>query len=154
MKKESQQGTRDKALELQKQNGVSAELCGPWFHGTSRKRMVLTNKGPKVTSFTRSREGGIPWGSYIVEVYVVEPLDEPHFADCGAGDSEGKDPDDPNRGLPMWWLKVRTSEIDKLMVVGTVHKDDIASDKSRPSITGIDYDALKKRLIELQADAE
>lgn len=154
MKKESQHGTREQALALQKEMGVSQDLCGPWFHGTRRNLRALTNKGPKVTWFTRSRGGGIPWGPYIVEAYVVEPLDEVHFDDCGAGDFEGKDPDDPTRGLPKWWLKVRVSEIDKLMVVGTVPKDGIASDPDRPAITGIDYVELKRRLAELDSIEE
>lgn len=142
-------GSRQEALALQQQNGVPEEQRGPWFHGTRRRLAEFTNKSNKVTWFTRSRGGGIPWGPYVIEAYVVRLLDEPHFADCGAGDDEGKHADDPSRGLPMWWLKVNTAEIDKIMVVDTVEMSAIGTDSTRPCMTDEDYIELLQALSKL-----
>ena len=142
----SLRGTREQALQLQQDNAVPKDQCGPWFHGTRRPLLEFTNKQNRVTWFTRSRGGGIPWGSYAVEAYVVQPLDDPHFDDCQAGDDEGKYPEDPSRGLPKWWLKVNTAEISKIMVVEAVDIAQIKTDPTRPGMNDEDYIRLREAL--------
>src|SRR4051812_9539547 len=124
----SQHGTREQAKALQEQNGVPSEQAGAWFHGAQRQISEFTNKRHRVTWFTRSARGGIAWGPTVTEVWIIQSLDDPHFADCGAGDPDGKDPEHPDRGLPNWWLKVMTSEIDKVLVVASSERAPAAKD--------------------------
>lgn len=70
---------------------------------------------------------------------MVEPLDDPHFDDCQAGDAEGKHPNDPSRGFSRWWLRVSTPEINKIMVIDAIETSQIGVDQTRPSMNDEDY---------------
>lgn len=147
MKIESLAGTVQQAEQLQKENGVPLEFAGPWYHGTRNKSLQrFDNKGPRVTWLTRSPAGGISWGPRVLTVYVVIPLDEPGLTDAGAGDDGGCDPKIPTLKLPNWWLKVRSAEVDHLMVISTCNKDEMPEPDLKKSLSDKFYLDLRRRL--------
>lgn len=117
--KKSLAGTAKDAQDLQRQNSVQEELCGPWYHGTADDQLqLLANTGAEKTYLTRSEGGGKPGSTYLLTVYVIKSLTDFKFVTPGAGDDGAIDPEDPRKRREDWWIEMASDEVDRLMVVG------------------------------------
>lgn len=119
MTRYSQVGTEAEASKKQKANRVPDDQVGKWFHGTNSNITKFHNKNNIWLSC--SENGGKPNKKKVIEVYVVEELDHPHWEWPGAGDPEGKDSDGTAKDKQ--WLKVEGKEVNKLMVINEEQED-------------------------------